>query len=61
MEENSSGFPVHIKKQAIINTKYFVYQHKQYPVDFDLLKKNSIYFYENQNKFQNVNEIRSSE
>ena len=42
MKENSSNFSFHVKKQAIVNTKYFVYHDKQYPINFDLPKNNSI-------------------
>lgn len=40
-------FQVH--KKPIRNKKYFVYREKQYEVDFELLKINSEYFYNNLN------------
>ena len=52
MEANSSTFSFHVKTQIIRNKKYFVYHHKEYPVDFGLLKKNSNYFYKNRNQYQ---------
>ena len=54
---DSTSFSFHIKKQPIRNKKYFVYHHKNYPIDFDLLSKNSNYFYNNQSQFENVQYI----
>lgn len=62
--QNDDNFSFHIKKQAVRNKKYFVYDHKEYPVDFDFLKKNSNYFFDNQDKYQNeqyINLIDESE
>ena len=52
MEADNSNFSFHITKQVIRDRKYFVYHDKKYPVDFDLLKKNSNYFYANKNQFK---------
>ncbi|KAK8895355.1 hypothetical protein M9Y10_023817 [Tritrichomonas musculus] len=57
MTAKSSKCSFHIKKQAITNMKYFVYQDKLYSVNFDLLKMNSLYFYKNQEKFKEKNNI----
>ena len=53
MEENHSRFRIPATNQVIRNQKYFVYHDKQYPVNFDLLKVNSNYFYKNQDQYQN--------
>lgn len=47
----------HIENKNIQNVKFFVIKGKQYPVDFDLLKKNSQYFYRNRKQFAQVNTI----
>ena len=52
MKANSSICSFHIKKQEIRDKRYFIYHSKEYPVDFDLLKKNSDYFYKNKKKFK---------
>ena len=55
MEDNSSSeaqsFFVNIKKQTVQNPKYFVYKNKKYQINFDLLKQNCTYFYQNQDKY----------
>ena len=55
--EIKSNYPLHIKEQQIRNKKYFIYRDKEYPVDFDLLKKNSDYFFKFQNEFTNTTNI----
>ena len=47
----------HVGNKIIQNTKYFIYKDKKYPIDFDLLKKNSQFFYRNEKQFTHVNEI----
>lgn len=55
MEDNSSSkgqsFFVNINKQTVQNPKYFVYKNKKYQINFDLLKQNCTYFYQNQDKY----------
>ena len=59
MQANSSNLKIciHIDKQNLRNEKYFVYQKKRYPIDFDLLIKNSNYFYKNRKQYENADEI----
>ena len=57
MEEDNSNFSFHVKKQIIRDKKYFVYHNKKYPVNFDMVKINTNYFYKNQNQFQNKEKI----
>ena len=45
-------FQVH--KKPIRNKKYFVYKEKRYEVDFELLKINSEYFYNNKKQFKYI-------
>ncbi|KAK8840170.1 hypothetical protein M9Y10_031110 [Tritrichomonas musculus] len=52
MKANNSSFSIHATNQVIRDKKYFVYHNKQYPVNFDLLKINSNYFYKNQDQFR---------
>ena len=42
---------VNINKQTVQNPKYFVYKKKKYLVNFNLLKENCTYFYQNQDKY----------
>lgn len=51
------NFQVHIEKQENQNIKYFIFQDKQYPMDFDLLIKNSNYFFKNRKQYENVDSI----
>ena len=50
--QNNASFLFHIKKQPLRNKKYFIYHNKEYPIDYDLLKKNSNYFFNNQAQFE---------
>lgn len=45
---------VHISKQTVQKLKYFVYQNKKYPINFDSLKNNCTYFYQNRKEFRDV-------
>lgn len=47
----------HVSKQKIRNQKCFVVGDKKYLIDFDLLIKNSNYFYKNRQQFQYVENI----
>ena len=49
--------PIHINKQTVQNPKYFVYKNKKYQVNFDLLKQNCTYFYKNQEKYLEKDDI----
>ncbi|KAK8889000.1 hypothetical protein M9Y10_033742 [Tritrichomonas musculus] len=49
--------PIHIDKQTVQNPKYFVYKNKKYQVNFDLLKQNCTYFYKNQAKYLEKDDI----
>lgn len=57
MESNSDSFSFHITKQQVRNKKCFVYHNKEYPIDYDILKKNSNYIFNNQEKFENTQYI----
>lgn len=57
MESNSNSFSFHITKQQVRNKKCFVYHNKEYPIDYDILKKNSNYIFNNQEKFENTQYI----
>ena len=54
---DSIDLPIYINKQTALNQKYFQFHDKQYPIDFDLLKKNCHYFYENRKEYKNVTVI----
>ena len=47
----------HVDQQDFKNIKYFIYKKKQYPIDFDKLKKNSRYFYQNRKLFKQITDI----
>ena len=38
-------------------TKYFVFRNKKYPFDYDIFNKNSYFFVENKNQYENVEYI----
>lgn len=60
----SHNLLINIKKPTVQNQKYFVYQNKKYTINFDLLKQNCTYFYQNQNEFcdkDNINLIEEDE
>ena len=44
-------------KQPPRNTKYFINKGKKYKIDYDLLKRNSNYFYQNRKLFKHVDDI----
>ena len=46
-----------IDKKTVRNTKSFIYRGKLYPFDFELLKQNSNYFYNNRQILENVDPI----
>ncbi|KAK8870941.1 hypothetical protein M9Y10_008854 [Tritrichomonas musculus] len=46
-----------IDTQTNQSIKYFVYKNKKYPVNFDLLKKNCNYFYQNRKQFKDIDDI----
>ena len=48
---------VNINKQTVQNPKYLVYKKKKYQINFDLLKQNCTYFYRNQDKFIDEDDI----
>lgn len=50
-------FSFHVTKKPIRNKKYFIYKEKKYEVDFELLKINSSYFYQNKKQFKNIEYI----
>ena len=47
----------HVDTKKIQNKKQLVYKDKKYPIDFDLLKKNSGYFYRNRKLFRDIDQI----
>ena len=49
---------ININKQTVQNPKYFVYKDKKYQVNFDLLKQNCTYFYQNQEKYLEEDNIK---
>ena len=51
-DKNSFNETFQIKKHTFIKEKYFVYQNKEYLINFDLLKISCYYFYQNQQKFE---------
>lgn len=53
----NSELSFHVENKIIQDTKFFVFKEKRYPIDFDLLKKNSQYFYRNRKQFKQVNII----
>ena len=59
IENHSSDLHLsfHINNQKVRNQKYFVYKDKEYPIDFDLVIKNSNYFYKNRKQYENVEYI----
>lgn len=46
-----------IDKKIVRNTKSFIYRGERYPFDFELLKQNSNYFYNNRQFLENVDNI----
>lgn len=46
-----------MNEQTVQNPKYFVFEKKRYLIDFDLLKQKCTYFYQNQDKFINEDDI----
>lgn len=57
MSFDNIALSFHVGNTIIQNTKYFIYKDKKYPIDFDLLKKNSQFFYRYEKQFTHVNEI----
>ena len=55
--KNEIQFSFRIEQQKVRNRKYFVYEDKKYPIDFDLLVKNSNYFYKNREQYANIEYI----
>ena len=54
---DSSDSSTYCIRPYFMNMKNFKYKGKSYPVDFDLLTKNSIFFHNNKNKYENTNDI----
>lgn len=52
MQDYASTFQ--ITKKTVQKTKYFVYRNKKFAFNYDLLKQNSITFYENRQIYKNV-------
>lgn len=48
-------------KPRIHPNKAFIYKGKSYPIDFDIIILNSDYFYENRNKYKNVDIVFEEE
>ena len=48
-------------KPIIRYNKNFVYKDKNYPIDFNLIKNNSNYFYERQDNYANIHDIQLTE
>ena len=46
-----------IVKPKVRNQKFFVYKNKKYPFDFDLLIKNSNYFYQYRQQYEEIEDI----
>ncbi len=46
-----------IVKPKVRNQKFFVYKNKKYPIDFDLLIKNSNYFFKYRQQYEEVEDI----
>ena len=51
-DKNSFNETFQIKKHTFIKEKYFVYQNKEYLINFDQLKSSCYYFNQNQQKFE---------
>lgn len=48
---------IHIANPIPRDQKNFIYHKKEYPIDFELLKKNCGYFYNNQKQFEEITDI----
>ena len=48
---------IHIANPIPREQKNFIYHKKKYPIDFELLKKNCGYFYNNQKQFEEITDI----
>ena len=46
-----------VEPQPSRNLKHFIFKEKKYSIDFDVLKRNSNYFYRNRNQFKYVDDI----
>lgn len=42
---------------STVQDKYFIHNGKKYPVNFDLLKRNTHYFYDNRKQYKNIEAI----
>ena len=45
-------------KPTINSEKYFVFNGNQYPFDFELFKKNSVFFFKNKSQYKNVKYVQ---
>lgn len=48
---------IHIANPIPRDQKNLIYHKKEYPIDFELLKKNCGYFYNNQKQFEEITDI----
>ena len=59
MQKNNSNTPVSNSfeisiKPFTLNKKYFVFRNKKFPINFNLFKINSLFFFKNQNQYENI-------